>query len=189
MNYYEDEEEIDNEIDEIFKKINIDEQMATATRLLLSCVKQNPVKNFNIIYFNGIHEDFFTSENRIKNLIKRKFELLNPKILDVCNPLKTEYPLDIQYNNPRLYPIRIRDPQYKISHLAFVELCRFIQDEYKDYSPKMFKSNLTKSLIKIQNLVKNISNGAYDVFKYRFSLDKPRLDTSRNIYDDHSLNF
>lgn len=188
MNYYDDEEEIDNEIDEIFKKIRIDEQMATATRLLLSCIKQNPVKNFNIFYNSGIQEDFFTSENRIKNFIKKKFELMNPKILDVCNPLKTEYPLDISYNNPSLYPVPLREPQYKISHLVFLELCRFIQDEFKEYSPKMFKSNLTKSLIKIQNLVNDISNGGYDIFNYNFSLDMPKIDTQRNFYIDQTRN-
>ena len=186
MNYNVDEEALDNEADSLFKTIRIDEQMAKATSLLLNCIKQNPVKNFKVYYTEGIAEDFFTSEKRILNNLKKKFEIMNPRILDVCNPLKTEYPLDMSYNNPSLYSVSLREPQYKISYLVFLELCRFIQDEFKDYSPKMFKSNLTKTCIRIQNLIKDLSNGNYDAFRFVFYLDPPTLDTMRDRYNSQS---
>lgn len=108
--------------------------------------------------------------------------------MDVCNTLKTEYPLDIQYNNPRLCAVGIIEPQYKMSHLVHLELCRFVQDEFKEYQPKMFKSNLTKSLIIIQDLIKAISDGSYDAFNYTFYLDQPILDTLKDSYSLQSKN-
>ena len=158
LNYFDDEKEtLDNDSDKIFKQINIDQQMATATRLLLACIKKNPVKHFNINYNNGIQDNFFISHQRILNIIKKKFDICNPKILDVCNPLKTKYPLNMAYNGPNLSPVSISEPEYKLSGLVFLELCRFISDEIKEYSPKMFGMDLTKTLIKIQNLVKDVS--------------------------------
>ncbi|KAK8895700.1 hypothetical protein M9Y10_013584 [Tritrichomonas musculus] len=187
LNYFDDEkDQLDNQTDKIFKEIKIDEQMATATKLLLDCIKQNPVKNFSINYNHGIQEKFFISKTRILNAIKKKFDVCNPKILDVCCPLKTEYPLNITYNGPNLSPISIHEPEYKVSHLVFLELCRFIANEIKEYSPKMFKSNLTKSLIKIQNLIKDISKGTYDDFKYAFYLDQPTFDTLKKEYYNQS---
>ena len=186
MNYYEDEEEIDNEIDSLFKTIRIDEQMANAVRLLLACIKQNPVKKFNVYYNCGCQEDFFTSEKRILHTLKKKFEIINPRILDVCNPLKTEYPLSMTYNNPQICSVSLEEPQYTISGLVYLELCRFIADEYKEYSPKMFKSNLTKTCIRIQNLIKDLSKGHYDAFQYIFTQDPPTLDTLRHTYINKS---
>ena len=186
MNYYDDEEEIDSDVDQLFKGIRIDEQMAKATRLLLDCIKQNPVKNFSIYYNGGTIEDFFTSKKRIIFNIKKKFDSYNPKILDVCNPLKTEYPLNMSYNAPRMVHVSLKEPEYKISDLVFLELCRFIADESKDYSPKMFKSNLTKTLIRIQTLIKDMSKGRYGNFKETLYLDPPTSDTNRTTYNNQA---
>lgn len=187
MNYYEDEDEIDD-VDQIFKKIDIDQQFAIATRMLLELIKENPVKVFHLYYTNNLNECFFISQKRYITNMKKKFEILNPKIIDICNPLKTDYPLSVNYNSPHINHVYLTLPQYKLSSLSFLEIAKFIVKEFKEYSPIKFKTKLTKQLIKIQTFFKKLAINVCDTFHFVFTLDEPTVDTIQSNYIQQEKN-
>lgn len=185
MNYFEDENEDDFDvIDRIFKNIEIDRYYAIATRMLLELIKENPVKVFHLYYTSNLKDCFFISKKRFISNIKKKFELLNPVIINVCNPLKTEHPLSMKFNSPEIDHIYLNPPQFKLSSFVFLEIARFIDKEFKQYSPKMFNTKGTKQLIKIQIFLRKLAFNACDTFRFVFTLDKPTIDTIQSYYNE-----
>lgn len=183
MNYEDDEDESEfDEIDSFFKKIYIDHHYQIATRMLLELIKENPVKIFHLYYTANLTDPFFISKKRFVCNIMKKFDVLNPSIIDLCNPLKTEHPLSMKVNSPEIEHVYLNHPQYKMSSFVFLEICRFIEKEFRLFSPKLFKTKHTKQLMKIQAFLRKLVCNVCDTFRFVFTLDKPTIDTIQDYY-------
>lgn len=179
--------EYDDDIDSSFiNSINIDQQYAISTRLILQLIKSNAVKDFSIYTDVDTIDEFFVSKKKYFNYIKNRFENQNRIILAVCNPLLTEYPLPIEMNSPQIDHTDLTFPKFQVSQFVFLELARFVGEEFSNYSPKMFNTNLTKTLIQIQEFLKKLPGEGSDTFQYYFTLDQPTVDTDEKEYSEQS---
>ena len=168
-------------------KYDLDTPCSQAIHILLQYLLEHPISNISLGYRILELPDFNDEENGSWiDVLKQHMSINSRPVIDICNPLKEENTLGMQYNSPTIYPIEYKDIEVLPSAQCWLECVKYVVNYSKTYKYQDYNNRLTKMMIGIQELVKDCSSR---LFERTFYLERPNEDTNIYVYRNQERSY